>query len=57
MESGSHEEDDENPLEHEEEDEEVDEPSEEDELALIRRERGERWFALFVACLLSVGSH
>lgn len=29
----------------------------EDELALIRRERKQRWFALFVACLLSVGSH
>jgi len=44
-------------VEDEEEEEEEDQPSEEDELALIRRERGERWFALFVACLLSVGSH
>lgn len=40
-----------------EDEEEEDQPSEEDELALVRRERGERWFALFVACLLSVGSH
>ncbi|KAL7411643.1 major facilitator superfamily domain-containing protein [Mrakia frigida] len=51
---------DEDPVEGEEEgedEEEEDQPSEEDELALVRRERGERWFALFVACLLSVGSH
>jgi hypothetical protein len=32
-------------------------PSEEEEARIIRKERGERWFALFVACLLSVGSH
>lgn len=27
------------------------------EAEIVRKERGERWFALFVACLLSVGSH
>ena len=27
------------------------------EATIVRNERKERWFALFVACLLSVGSH